>query len=82
MRKFCHTLDKEEKSSDIYIFMYVFIFMSESYVLLICPTFRYATLCERIEHFTARIDYNQDLFIYIYVCIKYRFQKEKRKLVV
>ena len=84
MRKFCHTLDKEEKSSDIYIFMYVFIFMSESYVLLICPTFRYATLCERIEHYTARIDYNQDLliYIYIYVYIKCRFQKEKGKLVI
>ena len=56
--------------------------MSESYVLLICPTFRYATLCERIEHYTVRIDYNQDLFIYIYVYIKCRFQKEKRKLVI
>ena len=43
--------------------------MSESYVLLICPTFRYATLCERIEHYTARIDYNQDLLIYIYMYI-------------
>ena len=79
MRKFCHTLDKEEKSSDIYIYIYIyiyifmyifiFIFMSESYVLLICPTFRYATLCERIEHYTARIDYNKDLFIYIYIYI-------------
>ena len=68
----------------IYICMYIFIFtfMSESYVLLICPTFRYATLCERIEHYTARIDYNKDLFIYIYVYIKCRFQKEKGKLVI
>ena len=53
----------------MYIFIFIFIFMSESYVLLICPTFRYATLCERIEHYTARIDYNKDLFIYIYIYI-------------
>ena len=42
-------------------------------VLLICPTFRYITLCERIEHSTARIDHNQDLlniYIYIYIYIK------------
>ena len=66
------------------MYIFIFIFMSESYVLLICPTFRYATLCERIEHYTARIDYNQDLFIYIYiyVYIKCRFQKEKGKLVI
>ena len=41
----------------------------KSYVLLICPTFRYTTLCERIEHYTARIDYNQDLFIYPFLNI-------------
>ena len=68
------------------MYIFIFIFMSESYVLLICPTFRYVTLCERIEHYTARIDYNQDLFIYIYiyiyVYIKCRFQKEKGKLVI
>lgn len=34
--------------------------------LLITRTFRYTTLCEHIEHCTARIDYNQD-FIYIYI---------------
>ena len=32
-------------------------------MLLICPTFRYTT------HYTARIDYDQDLFIYIHTYI-------------
>lgn len=27
-------------------------------------------LCECIEHYTVRIDYNQDFYIYIYVYIK------------
>ena len=39
----------------------------KSCVLLITSFFRYTTLCERIEQYTARIDYNQDLFIYIYI---------------
>ena len=41
----------------------------KSYVLLICPTFRYSTLCEHIKHYTTRIDYNQDLYIYIYIYV-------------
>ena len=32
-------------------------------MLLISSTFRYTTLCERIEHYIARIDYNHDLYI-------------------
>ena len=68
----------------IYVCIYLYLHLCLKVVLLICPTFRYATLCERIEHYTARIDYNQDLFIYIYiyVYIKCRFQKEKGKLVI
>ena len=27
------------------------------------------TLCERIEHHTAKIDYDKDLYIYIYIYI-------------
>ena len=34
-------------------------------ILLISSTFRYTTLCERIEHFTAKIDYNQDIHIIV-----------------
>ena len=58
----------------------------KSHVLLISSTFRYTTLCERIEHHISRIDYNHDLyicmfsqlinihsskFIHIYVCINW-----------
>ena len=42
----------------IYIYIYIYIYI-----------FRYTTLCERIEYYTARIDYNQDLFIHIYIYI-------------
>ena len=41
--------------------------VTESYVLPICPSFTHATLCESIEHYKARIDYNQyNQYIYIY----------------
>ena len=37
----------------------------KNHVLLISSTFRYTTLCKRIEHYTARIGYNQDLNKYL-----------------
>ena len=43
--------------------------VTENVVLLISSTFRYTTLYERIERYTARIDYNQDF--YIYICCSY-----------
>ena len=33
----------------------------KTYVLFTSPIFRYTTLCDCIEHYTARIDYNQDI---------------------
>ena len=47
-------------TENVYVYVYVYVY---EYALLICPTFRYSTLYERIEHYTARIDYNQDLYI-------------------
>ena len=34
------------------------------YVCMYIPT-----LCERIEHHTAKIDYDKDIYIYIYIYI-------------
>ena len=36
--------------------------VTEKVVLLTSPFLRYTTLCDCIEHYTARIDYNQGLF--------------------
>lgn len=42
--------------------------VTENYVLPICPSFTHTTLCESIERYSARIDYNQyNQYIYIYM---------------
>ena len=56
----------------LYIYIYIYIYISienlsddrVNNVLLICPTFRYSTLCKRIGHYTARIDHIQDIYMY------------------
>ena len=43
----------------------------KSYALLASPFFIYTTLCDCIEHYTARIDYNHiDIYIYIYMLLE------------
>ena len=36
-----------------------------SYVVLISPIYRDITLCERIEHYTTRIDFDEDIYLTI-----------------
>ena len=44
---------------------------------MICLTFRYTPICEHIEHNTARIDHNQDLFIYLSEIYIYIYNRDR-----
>ena len=49
---------------------HAYVIIRQILILLISSTFRYTTLCERIEPYTAKIDYNQDIYVYICSFIK------------
>ena len=62
----------------IYIYIYIYIMYVYKSYWLVQPS-DIPTLCERIEHHTAKIDYDKDLYIYIHVQTLLRHLKKRNK---
>ena len=51
--------------------------VTEKVVLIIISIFKNTKLCERIERYTARVDYDYDLYICIYIFFQSGFDRTK-----